>query len=42
MEVRKWENVDVSYIPSSGVLQIWSDEEDKQTCIGLFYVNEED
>lgn len=42
MEVRKWENVDVSYIPSSGVLQIWGEEDGEQVSLGLFYVIEED
>lgn len=42
MEIRKWKNVDVSYIPKSGVLQIWGEEYNETVSLGLFYVREED
>lgn len=41
MEIRKWKDVTVTYIPSSGVLQIWGKEEGGEVPLAFFYVREE-
>lgn len=38
MEIRRWEDVTVTYIPKSGVLQIWGKEDGEEVSLGLFYV----
>lgn len=39
MEIRRYENVTVTYIPKSGNLQIWSKDNEQ---LGLFTVLDED
>lgn len=42
MEIKRYQNVTVTYIPDSGVLQIWGKEDGEDVSLGLFHVREED